>query len=53
MVWDRQCLEDSEQKYDWINDWNNDWINKEGVYRAAPATPEIEKKKKSFCAKLK
>ena len=32
--WDRQCLEDSEKKDDWINKL----MNHNGVYRTAPAT---------------
>ena len=33
-VWDRQCLGDSEQKDDLVNESMND----EGVFRTAPAT---------------
>ena len=35
LTWDRQCVEDSEQKNDSINESMSD----EGVYRTAPATP--------------
>ena len=35
-VWDGQCLEDSKQKDDFINEWTN----YEGVYRTARATPK-------------
>ena len=34
-VWDRQWLEDSEQK----DHSMNEWINHKGVYKTAPATP--------------
>ena len=37
-VWDWQCLEDSEQKDDWLNDWITVFI---GAYRTAPATPGL------------
>ena len=39
MVWDRQCLEDSERKDQRINESMND----KGVYRTAPATPGLLK----------
>ena len=35
LTWDGQCLEDSEQK----NDSINESMSEEGVYRTAPATP--------------
>ena len=37
MVWDRQCLEDSELK----GDTYHDSINDEGVYRTAPLAPGL------------
>ena len=37
MVWDRQCLEDSEQK----DHLPIESINDKGVYRTAPATPDL------------
>ena len=37
MVWDRQCLDDSEQK----DHLMNESVNYEGVYRTAPATPGL------------
>ena len=37
MVWERQCLEDSEQKDDLIYLSLSD----KGVYRTAPATPDL------------
>ena len=39
MVWDRQCLENSEQKYHSMNESMND----EGVFRTAPDTPGLLK----------
>ena len=36
-VWDRQCLEDSKQKDDSINES----MNYEGVYGTAPSTPGL------------
>ena len=39
MVWDRQCLEDYEQKDHLINEL----ISNGGVYRTAPATPGLLK----------
>ena len=41
MVWDRRCLEDSEQKDDSINQSINQSIIDKGVYRTAPATPGL------------
>ena len=41
MVWDGQCLEDSEQKDDRLNESMNEWIKVEGVYRTALAAPEL------------
>ena len=38
MVWDRQCLENSEQNYLVLM---NEWINDKYVYRTAPATQEL------------
>ena len=65
MLWDRQCLEDSELKGDPMNELMNDWMNDEGAYRTAPATwcliigkkiakgskerKKRNKKRKSFC----
>ena len=40
-VWDRQCLEDFEQKDDSMNEWINEWTNHKGVYRTAPTTPGL------------
>ena len=37
IVWDRQCLEDSEKKDDSINYLNN----YDGVYRIPPVTPDL------------
>ena len=37
-VWDRQCLEDSEQKDDINHDRLNQSVNDKGVYRTALAT---------------
>ena len=37
MVWDRQCLEDYEQKDDSISEL----INDKDVYRTVPATPGL------------
>ena len=37
MVWDKECLEDSERKDHSINQSVND----KGVYRTAPATPGL------------
>ena len=37
MVLDWRCLEDLEEKDDWINEWMSD----EGVCRTAPATPGL------------
>ena len=40
-LWDWQCLKDSEQKDDSINEWNNKLINYKDVYRTALATPGL------------
>ena len=37
MVWDRQCLEDSE----WKDDSINEWITHEGISRTDLATPGL------------
>ena len=39
MVWERHCLQDSDQKVDWINKSMNEWIDYEGGNRTAPGTP--------------
>ena len=43
MVYDRQCLEDSEQNDHSMNQWINESMNDKGVYRTAPATPGLLK----------
>ena len=42
-VWERQCLEDSEQKNHSTNEWMNELINDESVHRTTPATPSLLK----------
>ena len=38
MVWDKQCLEDSDEI---IIQWMNQWINDKVACRTAPATPGL------------
>ena len=40
-VWNKQCLEDYEQKDDQLSQWINQWINHKGVCRTALATPGL------------
>ena len=42
-VWERQCLEDSEQKNHSTNEWINELINDESVHRTAPAKHRVFK----------
>ena len=41
MVWDGCCLEDCEQKDHSMNYWIIELIMDKGVYRRAPATPDL------------